>query len=406
MITSAEKRVLTWLEKHIWLLAALVLTVLGTYARYCLREYLSNDYKVFLESWYEQIAASGGDLSQQVGNYNIPYQILIALLTHLPVRPFVAYKLLSCTFDVLLAAAGGIMAWRLSDKSTVCGFMAYALIFCSPIVILNSAAWAQCDAIYTFFAVSALAVLLTEDRPLPALLLYGAALAFKLQAIFLLPFLLFFYFIRKNFSLLCFAAVPAMMVLLSMPAIVSGRPLSDVFSIYAQQADTYPALCSSYPSFWNFFGSLSNWDTGIRAFTEQVRPFAIVTCLTIVGLAFCLLLRTQTWRTPCGMVYTAFWSVYACVLFLPSMHERYGYLCEILAILLAVLYPRTGKLCVAMHCVTLCAYGNFLVPDDFLETVDPVLLTAVNMAVFVAYTADFARRAGLLPPRGEEKQTF
>lgn len=108
MITSTEKRLLSWLEKHIWLVAVVVLTVMGTYARYCLREFISGDYWGCLEPWYEQIKASGRDLTQQVGDYNIPYQILIALITYLPIGPLSSYKMVSCAFDVLLAAAGGV----------------------------------------------------------------------------------------------------------------------------------------------------------------------------------------------------------------------------------------------------------------------------------------------------------
>lgn len=272
--------------------------------------------------------------------------------------------------------------------------------------MLNSAAWAQCDSIYTFFAVSALAALLIGDKPLLSMLLYGASLAFKLQAMFLLPFLLLVYFVKKNFSLLYFAAVPAMMLLLAAPAILSGRPWTDVFTIYVKQTGSFRMLFHNYPSFWTLFGSKEWFDETIATFSEQFRPMTIAVCFAVVGLTFCLLSRTKAWQTPRGMLYAAFWSVYACVLLLPSMHERYGYLYEILALILAVLYPRTGKLCVAMMAVTLYMYGLFLIPENTVEPISFFWLGAANTAIFLAYTADFARRAGLLPPRGEEKLTF
>ena len=83
----------------------------------------------------------------------------------------------------------------------------------------------------------------------------------------------------------------------------------------------------------------------------------------------------------------AFLLIYTCVLFLPSMHERYGYLYEILAILLAVLIPKTIPLCVGLLCVSLNTYGAFL----FGIPIQLPLLSCVNIAVYMAYIFIFKR---------------
>lgn len=105
MIFRGEEKALQWLEKHIWAVAVPPIVLLGVYARYCLRDFVSIDYTAFLEPWYQQIQATG--LGQQVGDYNMPYQFLIFLMTKLPLPPLDAYKVVSCFFDCLLALAAG-----------------------------------------------------------------------------------------------------------------------------------------------------------------------------------------------------------------------------------------------------------------------------------------------------------
>ena len=51
---------------------------------------------------------------------------------------------------------------------------------------------------------------------------------------------------------------------------------------------------------------------------------------------------------------------YTCVLFLPSMHERYGFLYEVLAIVLAVMIPRMIPMCMGLICISLTTYGSYL----------------------------------------------
>ena len=108
-----EKRFLEWVEKHILLFCVIGVTLISMIIRYSFREIISNDAYWCLLPWYDVIKENGGiyALGSQVGDYNMLYQFIIAVFTYLPIEPLSAYKLLSCIFDYLLAAAMGYFVY-------------------------------------------------------------------------------------------------------------------------------------------------------------------------------------------------------------------------------------------------------------------------------------------------------
>lgn len=147
-MTKIERQIADYIASHLISVAFVVVTVLGILIRIPLRYQISGDAGVFLLPWYETILENG--IESPVGNYNLPYQFAIYIMTKLPLKPLYAYKLLSCGFDLLLAAICALLIFKITRKwdRTLLGYCAVLL---SPVVILNSAAWAQCDSIYVFF---------------------------------------------------------------------------------------------------------------------------------------------------------------------------------------------------------------------------------------------------------------
>lgn len=104
-VTKIEKGLLNYVEKHLDTVILICVTLAGILVRVSLRGFISGDAKYDLLPWYEQIKSMGGifGLDTQVGNYNMLYQFLIALMTYLPIKSLYVYKILSCIFDYLLA---------------------------------------------------------------------------------------------------------------------------------------------------------------------------------------------------------------------------------------------------------------------------------------------------------------
>ncbi|MBQ7896751.1 MAG: hypothetical protein IJ364_09400, partial [Oscillospiraceae bacterium] len=160
-MNSIEKTLLSRIDKSLALLVLAGATVLAAAIRISLFPMLSLDMTVSLIPWYEEIAVNG--LYQQVGNYNLVYQLLIWAMTLLPIPAPWSYKILSCVFDYLLAFSCALLVNELDKNNRPWGgIWTYTAVLICPVVFLNSAAWGQCDAIFSSFAILGLYFLLKE----------------------------------------------------------------------------------------------------------------------------------------------------------------------------------------------------------------------------------------------------
>ena len=297
-------------------------------------------------------------------------------MTKIGTSPLYSYKMISCIFDLVLAVTAAIIVHREKNKeNNWAAALAYSAVWLSPIVFLNSSAWAQCDAIYSAFALLAI-LMLDKEKTNWSMCLLGIGFAFKLHTVFVLPLFLFVYFMRRTFSIVRFSLIPVSMLALSLPLVFWGRNIGEVFTIYANQTNSYQAMSMNYPSVWLLLCQAR--DPAQYAFLKLP---AIV--MTVFVLALLIIWWIRKSYQPSGMNYymMAFLVVYTCVLFLPSMHERYGYLYEILAVVLAVLIPKTIPLCIGLVCISLSTYGVYLfgVAENWL------VLVCANLALYGIY---------------------
>jgi Gpi18-like mannosyltransferase len=194
----------------------------------------TSDYNVFLSQWYEYIQTHGGlaALKDTFSNYNTPYLTLLALTTYLPIPKLIAIKTLSVVFDGVL----GIFAYcilRLKYNRSLAASVGVLVLLFAPTIFINSAAWGQCDALYTAFCLGSLYFLL-KRRPGWACVCFGLALAFKLQAIFFAPVLLVL-LLKKHLPLRYLILIPLIFLLMLTPALIAGRNALSLLSIYTEQ---------------------------------------------------------------------------------------------------------------------------------------------------------------------------
>ena len=84
-----------------------------------------------------------------------------------------------------------------------------------------------------------------------------------------------------------------------------------------------------------------------------------------------------------NILFMAFLLSYTCVLFLPAMHERYGFLFEILGIAIAFINKKTIIPLIAMNVMILALYGNYLILG--VSATNLYALAWVNLLIYLLY---------------------
>lgn len=388
-ISKAEIRIMEYIRKNIYILYLAVITIFSLAVRWSFRWHNSYDLTGCLNTWFYEIKEAGGlaALKQQVGNYNIIYQTIIALMTYLPFSPTLMYKLLSVIFDYVLAAATAVFAYKISDKSRIALIIAYCGVIFMPSVVLNSSAWGQCDSIYTSFVIIAL-ILLSDRHYTASFILLGIAFTFKLQFIFILPFFIYHYFSTKSYSLLNFLLVPLTAWGVCLPIeLCCGRSIFSFFTIYAKQCEEYMEMSLNIPNIWSLIYD-SNATAGLYSMGGCESALALAMCITAVVLGtglVILIVKNINLDDTENMLLTACWTVWSCLEFLPQMHERYTYMLDILMVLLAVRsFKKYTGYCIICVAASFITYSMSMYGNEFNMGV----LSAVYLAAYCIFTAN------------------
>lgn len=386
-MTKIESKIIDWIRKNIIVLFLIAVTVLGLLLRWFGRDFESGDFKSFLNPWWNRIEPAGIDgLATKVGNYNIPYQIITYLLTLLPLGALYSYKLLSVVFDFVLAVACALLVnASVKNKSNIKAALTYSLVFCSVPVIFNSAFWAQCDSIYVAFIILALYFVKKESTVLPFVFL-GFSLAFKLQVVFILPFFVYYYFTNKKVSILNFFIIPLVDIILCLPAVILGRPIWDIIGVYLEQTDYGKLISFNYPNLYMLMVNVQNGE-----YYYMFKAFSIILTFAVLIAALALLVYKRTDLSDSyNLLVTALWSSFTCLMFLSSMHERYAYLIDILAILLAVITFKKRWVIIALvlNFISLVGYCNYLFAYPVIELKQSAV---INIAVYFAISYVFVK---------------
>lgn len=361
-MNKMERAILQMIETKKDVLFFVAITLLGGAIRFSGKECVSYDMIGFLLPWYETIKAGRlVSLRELTGNYGFPYQTLIAVMTYIPLNPVYCYKILSCVFDFGLAFVSAKFGCALKQKKSAVLFLAiYGIILISPTVVLNSSVWGQCDSVYAFFLVLGCYCFWLE-RYRMAFAWIGVAFAFKLQAVFIVPFLVFYYVKEKKCSIVSGLGISVLaFYALQLPGLMVGHSLLKPIQIYYGQTGENPYMWMNYPSFWVLVGD---------DYTN-LKSAAILLTVCILGTGLYVFMHsTVGFKHMDVFMGMLIWSVWTCVLFLPAMHERYGYFVDILVIIYAVIsigtergvgrYTAGGYAAAALLC-SVATYGDFL----------------------------------------------
>lgn len=303
------------------------ISVSGLMMRISLKSVVTGDYTYFLEQWVNELKVNGfGALKGDFYNYNPPYMVILYFISILKINPLTGIKAISCVFDAITALTVAAIVMDIS-KSKLRTIFAYAAVWILPTVVANGAMWGQCDSIYTSFIVISIYYILKE-KPLKAMLLFGIAVGFKMQALFILPAFIILWSKRKV-KLVHFLGIPIMYFVSLLPAVLAGKSFADTMGIYMGQTKEHVFLEMNWPGLYELIG--------IEPYYDYYGPAAMWFTLGILMCIMFYLAYKNYEISKARMIDLFLYIAMVTVYFLPYMHDRYGYVAGTIAIIVGLI---------------------------------------------------------------------
>ncbi len=332
--------------------------------------FTSNDYVNCLNPWIGQFTEMGtGGIVANFTNYNYPYLYLLWFLGKFPAGNLYVLKFVSIVFDVV-TAYGVLKLVSIYTQDKIIKLFSFLAVLLLPTVILNGAWWAQCDSIFTGFGVFALYFALKE-KPWIAAACAGFSLAFKLQAIFILPIVIVLLIIQKVKIKHCVAFFGAYLALM-LPALLVGAPVSSLVTTYVGTASTFSALNLNSASIFSLIphdvitGSSLELELGMSDMTISLLKYGGIAAAALLVATVCFVAFKHKQKVKDFEVLLMMFIMSAGIPFLlPHMHDRYFFVAEIFAVAVAAAAFKRDKLLLIvpllMQIASYSPYNTFLV---------------------------------------------
>lgn len=347
--------------------------------------------------WLEQIRTQGfwAAISKPFSEYGYTpfYSYAIGLADALlpaGIDGKVVIKSVSILFDYIAAGLVFSIA-RLHWQGGWQPVAAFAAVLFAPTVFLNGAYWGQSDIVYTSFLLACIYLLLVKSD-LWAMVCFGVALAIKLQAAWLGPFILMM-MLRGRIRWWLMAIPPLMYFLLAVPALLTGRPLIEVATIYLTQAGTQSLLTYAaanlhiFPHYFLFH--LGWWPDAVPVIAKAAIAFTGALALL------------YAWKSARGrlddeaLLVAALVSVLIMPQFLPHMHNRYFFPADLFAILLATCHSGYWPVALLMQFNSFVTYISFLWHETLMASPVPSWLASLGFTNNLQWVTGLEALAGI-----------
>ena len=364
--------------KHLALAFAFIAVAVLAAVRGALFYFESWDYIQFLSVWTARLRAMTffEALGANVGNYNPAYMYILNIISRIGIPDLYLIKTVSVIFDFVIAYFVMKLV-SLKTDSIYIRTTAFLLTLAIPTVILNSSMWAQCDSIYTAFALGAVYLALCR-RSKMAYAFFALALSFKLQAAFILPIFAVFLFkkkIRLQDCYIFFAVYIAMLL----PAIFAGRSIADLLLIYFAQTDTYHYLNLNVANIWQLVGNVE--------FANFKTVGLLISGLAALSLLFFTYVNKE--RLIETVDYIRLTYLFAVILpfLLPQMHDRFFFMADVLSLAVFLFDKRRWYVPIVTIFCSYIAYAWYLM--EWAIIIDFKIAALALLAVIILVLKDY-----------------
>ncbi|MEE3496716.1 MAG: hypothetical protein VZR06_16295, partial [Butyrivibrio sp.] len=303
-----------------------IITCLGFYFRVSLFNIKSGDYVKAFADWMRECHQAGGfaylgikpgESPASTFDYNCLFQYVIVLLHYIggSIPDIYLVKSVPVLCDFICAVTIFRIVYHITDGNLTKSMLGYAVMMFLPTVVLNSAAWAQNDSIYTAFVLlSFLHVLKRNDNR--AFVYLAFAYSFKQQAIFFVPFIVLMW-LKNKIKIRYVFWIPVVHVLAMVPAAIAGRSWGDLLGTYGRQVQMFSRLTMNYPSIYTIVAS--DLSGPVRKVLISAGTMATV---IIMGILAYYIYKKNFDVTGRYMVTLVVFTAEICCFCLPAMHER------------------------------------------------------------------------------------
>lgn len=334
-------------------LAAAAVSAAFVYVRVCFLCVITGDYSTGFNVWMDELLKYEGaaGLGAKIGNYNTPYMAILLIIARSGFSRIMLLKWVSCLFDVMLAYFVMKCVELKSRKPSVL-VISFCLAFGLPTVFLNSSCWGQCDAIFTAFSVSSVYFGLKGKSPL-CILMFSLGFIFKLHPIFLaVGFAALF--MTKRIRLRDLWILPAVYAAAQIPAILSGMNAIEALMLpfTGIEGMSMDSMTISAPTLWAL---LEN-----APYEYFSTPALFITGGAVVGFGYYVYSVKDRIKTGYQYLLIFYISSMLMVYLLPSMHDRYYCISDILSVILLFYNHRLWYITLITCAGSLLSYVPYL----------------------------------------------
>ena len=373
---------LKFLQKHYLIIAMVVVTILAMVARYIVVLHPTQDSVGYVLSWMSEIKEDGfASFYKTTADYSPLFMFMIAIISMLPSgkevkingytflqNDMIYIKTIYFLFTIVLAFGVFLIIKELTSSKAK-ATLGYIITLVLPTVYLNSAVWGNADVIYVVFLVYSLYFILSGRERL-AFVFFGLAFANKLQAVFLIPFLVYLMFNRK---IKVYKLIYAFLTILFtfIPAYICGASFMEPFKYITSQVGGYNKLTLGCANLWQII------DITGDLFKDNAQWFA----LALIGVTMILVYyRGIDLNDKNNLFKVGFFLIMITIFFLPHMHERYFYIIDVLVLVYAFIDKKKLYFVPLMQISSIIAYFHYLAGYYFIDSWGE---GSVNIAAFI-----------------------
>jgi Gpi18-like mannosyltransferase len=353
--SAPENRTRLSITLGLGILALALLTLRITLWRY----FVNSDLQLAFVPWQNYLLEHGRwhALQHPFSMYFPAYFDVTAMTSYLDghINRVSQIKLVSFAFDIVTAVVAYFLVGRLTRSSTPRGRRSVAQLvapFCilaGPTVLVNGSIWGQSDIVYTcFMLLSTFSVIVGSGAF--AALFFGVAFAFKLQAIFLLPFIAAMV-VQKRIRWWHLLLLPIGWLAALVPPVLNGAKPLEFLSLASSQGETFPTLAINVGNPW-IIADRMHFNVHIGTLVGIVLSGLLMIAITIWG-------AQPAFRSAKNTLILAALSLLSVAYVMPKMHDRYFFpaeifLCILSCVDLAFVLPAALVLSASLIC-----YGNY-----------------------------------------------